>query len=514
MPDMLVEVVLVLVAVAVYFTYWIKYTYSFFEKYNIQYDKPIPIVGSMGEVVFGQKNMFDKLQDLYNQFNFGVAGIFEMKTPVFLIRNPELVNQMMVKDFEHFVNHRTCFTGDYDGLLVDSLVSLTDQKWRDMRATLTPGYTGSKLKAMFEFMRETAKESTLSLKEEMRDGRTDIDLGEYFMGYANDVIATTAFGFKINSMKVKDNHFFKMGKSVLGNFGPLVVLKFCLLTNFTKVARFFRISILSRKTHLYFMRLVIGAMKQRFEQKIFRPDMINLLMEARGMDVQGNQSSSCSQKWSDTEIAAQCFFFFLSGFDSVSTLLCFISHELMENQSIQEKLRDEIKGVLEELNGNQLTYEILNSMKYMDCVVSEALRKWPPNSMTDRVCTKSIEIQDPETGERIELTPGDKVWFPIVGIHRDPKNFVDPFKFDPERFNEENKGNINPNTFIPFGAGPRMCIAHRFAVMEIKVMVFYMFSEIQVKMSEKSCVPMKLDPATCLTFPKNGFWVKLLDSKK
>lgn len=186
----------------------------------------------------------------------------------------------------------------------------------------------------------------------------------------------------------------------------------------------------------------------------------------------------------------------------------------MENQDIQDKLKSEIQDVLAELNGEQLTYEVLNNMKYMDCVVSEGLRKWPFNAQTDRVCTKSVEIQDPETGESIQLNPGDKVMIPIVGLHRDPNYFPDPMKFDPDRFSEENKNNINPSSYIPFGAGPRMCIAHRFAFMEIKVILFYMFSDLRVDISEMSNIPLELDPTSAHPLPKNGFWVKILDDTK
>lgn len=47
---------------------------------------------------------------------------------------------------------------------------------------------------------------------------------------------------------------------------------------------------------------------------------------------------------------------------------------------------------------------------------------------------------------------------PLVGIHRDPAYFPDPLKFDPERFSDENKHNIHPLAFMPFGLGPRNCI--------------------------------------------------------
>lgn len=53
---------------------------------------------------------------------------------------------------------------------------------------------------------------------------------------------------------------------------------------------------------------------------------------------------------------------------------------------------------------------------------------------------------------------GDLILIPVIGIHLDPKYFADPDKFDPERFNDNNKRNILPYSYIPFGVGPRNCI--------------------------------------------------------
>lgn len=428
-----------------------------------------------------------------------------------MIRHPDLINRILVRDFDHFVNHRAFFNDQHDALFGNTLFAMKDQKWKDMRATLTPAYTGSKLRALFELIREVAEESVANLKEELKNGLSDVDCRDYFTRYANDVIASTAFGFKINSMHEKDNQFFKMGHTIT-NFGAFLMAKLFFLMNFPSLSKLLKIRLISKEQNDYYMNLVVGAMNQRFDKKIFRPDMINMLMEASGRGVQEScDPKSTIRKWSDSELVAQAFLFFLSGFDSVSTVLCFITHELMENRDVQEKLRHEVDGVLSELNGNQLTYEALNSMKYLDCVVSEALRKWPLNPMTDRVCTKAIEMQDPETGESIQFKAGDKVYIPIVGLQRDPKFFPEPSKFDPERFSDENKSNINPNTFLPFGVGPRMCIAHRFAYMEIKAILFYMLCDLKFEVSEKSSVPLTLDAALPKLQPKNGFWVRVVD---
>ncbi|KAL5283302.1 hypothetical protein ACFFRR_005904 [Megaselia abdita] len=509
---MLIEIVLIVVTFIAWGYYWVKKTYSFFDGKNIEHDKPYPIIGSMKEVLMKKVNFLDMIVILYQKFNSSIVGIYDTKTPMYLIRNPEVLRQIAIKDFDHFMNHRTFFD-DGGGLFENSLFSMQNQKWKDMRSNLSPAYTGSKLRTMFEFIRETAETSVQNLKTEKDNGIVDIELKDYFRRYANDIIATAAFGFQIDSMKDKENQFFKMGQEVT-NFSTLGALKFFCMSNFKTVSKFLNLKFISEKQSQYYKHLVLGAMKNRLEKKIFRPDIINILMETTGMSINGKSEHVHGSKWTDNEIVAQCFTLFFAGFESVSSALCIIAHELMENQEIQEKLREEIEEVVTSLNGGNLTYEALSGMKYMDSVISEALRKWPLTPTTDRVCTKAINIQDPDTGEYIHIKPGDNIMIPIVGLQRDPKYFPDPLKFDPERFTDENKKNIFPNTYLPFGVGPRMCIGMRFALLEIKAIVFYLFNQLRLEAAEKSCVPLKLDPCSILMQPKNGFWVKLVDNEK
>jgi cytochrome P450 len=84
----------------------------------------------------------------------------------------------------------------------------------------------------------------------------------------------------------------------------------------------------------------------------------------------------------------------------------------------------------------------------------ELLRKYPTTQLTDRFCVKNFKIPDTD----IVIEEGTTVLIPIYPFQRDPDYFPHPERFDPERFNEENKKEIKPFTYIPFGTGPRNCI--------------------------------------------------------
>lgn len=82
------------------------------------------------------------------------------------------------------------------------------------------------------------------------------------------------------------------------------------------------------------------------------------------------------------------------------------------------------------------------------------MRKYPPLGTTDRLCVKSYTIPDSD----VTIDAGTNVTIPILGIHYDERYYPDPDKFDPERFNENNKKSRPGYTYLPFGEGPRMCI--------------------------------------------------------
>lgn len=95
-------------------------------------------------------------------------------------------------------------------------------------------------------------------------------------------------------------------------------------------------------------------------------------------------------------------------------------------------------------------------MKYMDSFISETLRYWPPLAGTDRECVKDYDYDDGQC--TFTIKKGTYISIPIYGLHFDEKYWENPTKFDPDRFNDENKDKITPGTYMPFGVGPRNCI--------------------------------------------------------
>lgn len=130
-----------------------------------------------------------------------------------------------------------------------------------------------------------------------------------------------------------------------------------------------------------------------------------------------------------------------------------MAHELACNEDIQNRLYDDVMKIESQLNGKPVTYEIIKDFKYMEMIVSETLRMWPPVFQTDRQVTKPYRLEG--NGKSVALTMNDSIWIPIYGLHMDSTFWPEPKRFDPERFNDENRKTIRHGTYLPFGNGPR-----------------------------------------------------------
>lgn len=84
----------------------------------------------------------------------------------------------------------------------------------------------------------------------------------------------------------------------------------------------------------------------------------------------------------------------------------------------------------------------------------ETLRKYPPAGEIRRLCIKKYSF--PNT--HVEIPPGTSAAIPVYSLHHDPQYYPNPEKFDPDRFAEKNKHKLVKYTYLPFGAGPRICI--------------------------------------------------------
>ncbi|XP_050346010.1 cytochrome P450 9e2-like isoform X1 [Nymphalis io] len=400
-----------------------------------------------------------------------------------------------------------------------------------MRSTLSPAFTSSKIKLMLPFIEEVGEQMirTLKMKIKESDGFIDVDCKDLTSRSATDVIASCAFGLKVDSQTEKNNQFYEKGKSA-STFKLRQMLLFFTLSACPFLVKVFKITIFSNKTRDFFIDLVLSTMKDREARSIIRPDMIHLLMEAKKGKLSHDEKGSddinqdtgfatveepsigkktIDREWSDIDLVAQAVLFFIGGFESVSTSMSHTLRELALHPEIQERLAKEIKEHHAK-NDGKLNFNSIQNMTYMDMVISEVLRLWPPAVALDRLCTKDYNMGKPNdtTEKYFIMRKGEVLWIPVWCFHRDPKYFPNPNKFDPERFSNENKHKINPMAYMPFGLGPRNCIGSRFALCEMKTLLYQILLHLKVSSSEKTVLSGRLANDSFNIRLAGGYWFR------
>jgi cytochrome P450 len=179
-----------------------------------------------------------------------------------------------------------------------------------------------------------------------------------------------------------------------------------------------------------------------------RNDLLSILLQARDED--GNPMS-------DEQLMAECLTLFGAGHETTATALAWTWYLLCQHPEIYQKAQGEVDTVLQ---GRTPAYDDLARLPYCLQVFKEAMRLYPPAYLLSRRALREVEIDGYQV--RKDLV----VLYAPYTLHRREEYFPEPEKFDPERFTPEREKQLPRYAFVPFGAGPRICIGMYFAMME------------------------------------------------
>jgi cytochrome P450 len=294
-----------------------------------------------------------------------------------------------------------------------------------------------------------------------------------------------------------------MGKNIQQTFGGKNIFKFLLVSLFPNLSEKLKIKITNDEADRFLSKLVVDALNHRQETNEKRDDFLQLMLEARQGKLKEEDESQLDEyekaaklkdapkdakiAFDDDLIIAQSLIFFLGGFDTMDTFFSFAVYELGVHEDVQEKLYEEVKAAVEK-NGGEFSYDIINSLEYLDMVVSETLRKYPAGVRTERKCNKAYKVP----GSDLSLEPNTIVVIPTYAIHHDPEHYPNPERFDPLRFTKENVSKRHPYAYQPFGHGPRNCIGNRFALSEAKVALAQLVLNFRLEPCKKTVIPLVL----------------------
>jgi cytochrome P450 len=176
-------------------------------------------------------------------------------------------------------------------------------------------------------------------------------------------------------------------------------------------------------------------------------DLLALLMAMRDEETGAGLS--------DRELRNEAVTFLLAGHETTANALTWTFHLLSRHPDVENRLREELAGVLA---GRAPTLDDLSRLPYLKQVIQESMRLYPPVWIIER----RVIAEDTVGGFR--LPAGSAVVIAPYALHRHPEFWVRPEAFEPSRFETSAS-----DAYIPFGMGSRSCIGNEFAMLEARL---------------------------------------------
>ncbi|KAL9984592.1 hypothetical protein ACROYT_G006904 [Oculina patagonica] len=389
---------------------------------------PLPLFGNSLKNQLNP-NLIPKCQLEWCKKYGKVFGIYIFRMPFLVVSDPDMIKEILVKEFPKFHDRKRLVDNLEAFKPYDRMLTIVQgQKWKDIRSTLS-GHSNGKSGQDFQD-RRNRRFSQVASKS---------DHG------SNSVNSIWSQGGKTQT--VENDPITELAKKAMAPH-PLTGL-FFLLPFGELLLQYVPDPFDWDKLGSIAANIIAERSKANGNKKAQRKDMLQLMLDAK--------EETGGEKIDNDDIQAQALVFLLAGYDTSSTTLGFVCYHLAINTHVQDKLRDEIDRMWPG-DEESPSYDVLHKMDYLDMVINETFRIYPPGFVLQRDCNETCTIKG------VTIPKGTSVTIPCYAIHHDPEIWPEPEKFDPERFTETKKAKRHPYTFLPFGFGPHNCVGMRFAL--------------------------------------------------
>jgi|GEM_PF-1327080 len=374
----------------------------------------------------------------------------------YLINSPDLVAQVC-KQTHKFFNKQTSIYKRFRHALGDSLVNSEGEHWKRQRRLMTPTFTKSAIESYFQLMQTQV---TTYLKTWDESEGQEIQFEEAMNHLTLQVAGSVLFS---SSFEEKAEDVYRWVK-VISKFSARPPLPIIGDPNFPRPLTYKTNKVL-KEFKDYIDELI--ADREGEEHDDLFSVFLNMVDEETG------------EPMSHDEVAEEVLGMIFGSHESSATALTWLFYELTENPECLEKVREEVKAVV---GDRSIALEDLEELKYTEQVIYETLRLHPSFWFENRKAITEVEL----CGHT--LKEGDLVAFSRYSLHRNPKAWPNPNRFDPERFDTEKvdlKALFRSGSYMPFGMGPRHCIGKNFAMMEMVLITAHIIQNYEVQRSGK-----------------------------
>ena len=354
---------------------------------------------------------------------------------VFFVNSPEGVRDVFVNHYDNFLkglgrDRARQFVGQ--GLLLSE-----GELHRRQRRLAQPAFHRQRIAAYADEMGAAAARCA----GHWRDGQT-LDIWSEMLRLTFGIVGRTLFSADTES---ETDEVGRALKDVMIKFRAFE-LPGSKLRDHLSLPRIVRV----RRGERRLRGLIFKLMEERRLSGLDHGDLLSMLMLAEGEG--GGEMMTHEQVWQEA------LTIFVGAFDTIATALMWTFYALSQNPEAEARIHSELDAVLK--GGRAATFEDLKQLKYTERVLCEALRLYPP---TWRLMRRAL--RDFPLGGYV-IPSGSLVVVCQYAMHRDPRFFPGPERFDPERWTPEARAARPTYSFFPFGGGPRRCLGESFAMTE------------------------------------------------
>ncbi|XP_061394789.1 cytochrome P450 6a8-like [Musca vetustissima] len=471
---------------------YLKVKYNYWDLQGVKQLKPHFLVGHLRKL--RSINHRQILKEVYDEFRSKakLAGFYIYTQPVAVILDLDLAKSVLVKDFNFFAS-RQWYKNEKD-YLSQHLFNLEEVQWRLLRNKLAPAFTAEKLEFMLPSLQRVAENYVDAYGSAIEESES-LNVHDLNGRFILDVFGSCLFGLECNSLKdPQQEEFHQMTSKILPSKDIGIKCHFFKATYFD-LMKMFGLKKFPDDVESFFKRVVQKGFVEREKSGVVRNDFIDVLLLLKNF---GEMNLEAEQ------LAAQFYGFFTASYETSAATMTYLLYELARHEDVQEKLRKHITESLKKHN-KQVSYGALNDMKYLDQVITETLRMYPPFAYLQRLALEDYKVP----GTDITIEKNTDVLIPIKAIHYDADIYENPKEFKPERFAPSEERKRHPQAFLSFGEGPRNCIAMRLAQLQMKCGLVSLLRKYQFSESAQTCKEIEFSDYSEALVPTKPIYLKV-----
>lgn len=354
-----------------------------------------------------------------------------------VVGHPEDLRRVLQEGAEHYERGRS--VDPIRPILGNGLPMSDGLVWRRKRRIIQPAFNRSRLKKLVDTMAAV----TARYVDHFADGQ-EMDASDLMMRLTRDVIVETMFSDQLGSDTAHLDRAFADLEHYVARYA-FVPFRVPLWLPTPDNHAFRR----ALKTLDELVRKLVATRRQTGEK---HDDLLDALLDARDAET--------GEALPEDELRDELINIFFAGHETTANSLTWTTFLLSTHPEVFQRVREEADRVI----GDRFpTADDLRALDYTHAVLREALRLYPPGWVFGRVAKHDDVLR----GHRIRK--GDMLAICPLVTHRTPEYWPEPERFDPERFIVDKSAGNRDFTYVPFGAGPHMCIGSHFATMEATV---------------------------------------------